>query len=86
MEEQELKSSDLFLVSFLLCKGFKSSKPPTLERHLVTFFFSRTKDLEIACTDFLSRNALVDPLSILESYRTVKVATWEVKRGGASNE
>jgi hypothetical protein len=76
----EVKIKDLFLASYLICKDFKYSRSPQLENRLVTFYFVKTKELEDACSSYVNHLALVDPLAILEAYRTVKVIGWEIKK------
>jgi hypothetical protein len=80
MEKQELKTTDLFLTTFLIHKGFRFTRTPQLENKLINFYFQRTQLLEEACSQYVSREARVDPLALLESFRTVKALTWEAKK------
>jgi hypothetical protein len=93
-EVEIFQTSDLFVVAYLFLKGFAFSRPPYLKKTLIIYTFEKTPELEKTCQEFFNRTALVEPLSLLERYRTMKTQAWETKRrlsdrgqiGGGSDE
>jgi len=94
--EAVFQTSDLFLVAYLFLKGYSLIRPPHLKKTLIVYTFERTSKLEEACQNFVNRSDLVEPLSLLERYRTLKAQAWEAKKrvkghgeieiGGGGNE
>jgi len=78
--EEVFQTSDLFLVAYLFLKGYSLIRPPHLKKTLIVYTFERTPKLEEACQNFVNRSDLVEPLSLLERYRTLKAQAWEAKK------
>ena len=78
--EEVFQTSDLFLVAYLFLKSHSLIRPPHLKKTLIVYTFERTSELEEDCQNFVNRSDLVEPLSLLERYRTLKAQAWEAKR------
>jgi len=77
----EVKTTDLFLTSYLVLKGFQFSSPPKLENHLVVFSFHKSPEVEKESFNFINKDTDVDALSLLDSFRAIRTISWEVKKG-----
>lgn len=72
MSDEIFKTTDMFLVAYLLYKNFPPCKSPIAKKRYVTFFFEKTAELEKAVLEFRTHTATCDPLTLLEKFRTVK--------------
>ena len=80
MAKMDRGINDLMLVSYLIVAGLKQSSLPQIANHYLQFHFEPSPELEAAIEKFYLRQAPVDALSLLESYRTVKAWSAEVKK------
>ena len=74
--------NDIALVSYLQTIGYKQTKDPILINHNVTYLYDDTSELRKEIEGFYNHRALVDPLALLETFRTIKTTTMELKRLG----
>jgi len=74
--------NDIALVSYLQTIGYKQTKDPTVVGHNVHYLYNDTDELRKEIEDFYNHRAQVDPLSLLETFRTIKTTTMELKKLG----
>jgi hypothetical protein len=74
--------NDIALVSYLQTIGYKQIKDPTVVGHNVHYLYNDTAELRKEIEDFYNHRAKVDPLSLLETFRTIKTTTMELKKLG----
>lgn len=65
------KLSDIGLVSYLRCKGFKIDKMERQKEKLI-FLFESDDKLEKAILDYYNHDAQIDPLKFNETLRNLK--------------
>jgi hypothetical protein len=81
---QEFTTRDLFLVTYLLTKGFKFTRSPAQGNypqnpHLINFYFLETSPLAEARQLFHQHEALVDAWTLLMKFRDMKSLTYTMK-------
>jgi hypothetical protein len=81
--KDEFRTSDLFLVTYLTLKRFTLLRKPYTKLNntrYVIFAFEKTEELKQAVDEFMNRKVMVEPMSLLETYRTVKTLAWDGKK------
>ena len=83
--------NDIALVSYLQTIGYKQIQDPTVVGHNVHYLYNDTDELRKEIEGFYNHRAQVDPLSLLETFRTIKTTTMELKKlkgvwGGGRHE
>lgn len=68
------KLSDIALVSYLRCKGFKIQKIERLDKRTV-FCFDETSSLDVTLLEYYNHEAQIDPLEFYEMLRNSKTLT-----------
>ncbi len=76
-EKNEIKLTDIALVAYLVCEGFKMSridrkrdKGTSLTKS--DFYFEENNELEKATLNFFNHEAKVDPLMFSETLRNLR--------------
>jgi len=76
------RTHDIALVSYLFAIGIKESDDPIVFNQRITFLFDNTEKLRNLIEEYYNHRATVDPQALLETFRTVKTRTLELKRLG----
>lgn len=82
-ETEEFQTSDINLAAFLLCRKFDFFKPPEQENRLTTFVFKQSPELTLAVSDYYSRRASVDALTLFEQQKVTKGYVWDNRKAAA---
>ena len=81
--------SDVNLVAYLKCKGFRETARPKFTDPVVTFYFEASPKLSEEIDAYFSREAMVEPMAMCEALRLLKGQIGDIRRnqrGGDDNE
>jgi hypothetical protein len=86
--KKEYRTSDLFLVAFLTVNQFKYVRRPSARPNsrYAVFCFENTEEIQHQVEKFLNREAVCEPLTLLETYRSIKTQAWDIKKGIIESE
>jgi hypothetical protein len=82
--------TDVNLVAYLKCKGYKETARPKLTDQVVTFYFEPSQKLSEEIDAYFSREGVVEPMAMAEALRLLKGQIGDIRRnqkfGGGSDE
>lgn len=71
-DKKEVRFSDIALVSYLTCKGYKIKRVEKVGRSKVDFVYDKSSELEQETLAFFNHEATIDPLKFYETFRNLK--------------
>jgi hypothetical protein len=84
------KISDVNLVAYLKCRGYKEVSRPKFTDPVVTFYFQASPELQKAIDAYFARECLVEPMAMCEALRLLKGQIGDIRRNegkaGGSDE
>ena len=83
--------NDIALVAYLQTIGYKQIKDPIIINRIIQYLYDDTEELRNEIEGFYNHRGHADPLNLLDTFRTIKTTTMELKklervRGGVDNE
>ena len=83
--------NDIALVAYLQTIGYKQTKDPIIINRIINYLYDDTEELRNEIEDFYNHRGHADPLILLDTFRTIKTTTMELKklgrvRGGSQDE
>lgn len=81
--------SDVNLVAYLKCKGYREVSRPKFTDPVVTFYFEASPKLSEDIDAYFSRDTMVEPMAMCEALRLLKGQIGDIRRnqkGGGSDE
>ena len=82
--------TEVNLVAYLKCKGYKETSRPKFTDPVVTFYFEESPKLSEEIDTYFNREGMVEAMAMCEALRLLKGLIGDIRRnprsGGGSNE